>query len=336
MTRTTKAVPGVALGLALLVTTGAAGCGGKRHAHTRPWSPVGFPHSIAIAPLANDTLSIEGPKILRVRLRRALAAHGYQTQPLGVTDDHLRGIGITLGGQVPATPWEEMRDALGTDAVLTGRLIKHSAIVAGVVNTRTVEAEVVLTDLRTGQILWHARDKVVDVEDSGIHAASQAKNANEGLALCLIGTVCGLISGASQHDMRQENEQLAHAIARRAPLPGPPMVPVAAPVAVAAAEPMSADAKPLANKPEEKGETSLAQLSNDARTGAMPRPEAETVVEAALASAPAPTAPLPAPSALSAHIAAIAPKGAGSGQIAVPASALKPEASNPAPVSAPR
>jgi hypothetical protein len=206
----------------------AIGCG-PRHpsvAAAPPLSPPGFPRSVAVLPLDNTSLSIEGPRILRVRLRRVLGGWGYETQKIGDTDEHLRSIGVTLGGQIPATSVDELHAALGTDAVLTGRVLKYQTFVAGVVNTRTVEAEVALTDLRSGRVLWHDRQIVKRVDDTAAAmTAGNSGNGKDAAAACLVFGAVGLVSGATQHDMRDEAAELAGILGRSMPPPGPPGAP---------------------------------------------------------------------------------------------------------------
>lgn len=197
-------------------------------------------------PLDNTTLSLEGPNILRVRLRRVVSRFGYDVQPLGETDVALRRIGINLGGQVPLAHWEALRDALGTDAVVTGRVLRHSNVVTGVVNASTIEAEMAMTDLRTGQILWYSRRTVKRTSDIG-DAAGDAGDARVGAAVCLVAGVVNLIAGAAQHDLRAESEELAGLLCRGLPPPGQG-APRARPAAVAAAG--GASSTPLADEPQ--------------------------------------------------------------------------------------
>ncbi len=228
--------------------------------------------TVAVLPLANDTLKMDTPEILRVRLRRALSDRGYATQKMGETDELLRGLGVTLGGQVAATHWKEMQKELGVDAVLTGRVLKANTLVTGVVNTRTVEAEVALTSLADGRILWYARDEIKVVDDNGVGAAAKHANKKEGPAVCLIVGILGLVSGAGQADLRTESNQLAYHVVRTAPPPyrrevasgpGAPVVPLSwSPERARAIAPKGADG--VDDAPADANETATKALKTAA------------------------------------------------------------------------
>lgn len=173
--------------------------------------------TVAVLPLANDALKIDTPEILRVRLVRALKSRGYVTQRLGETNERLRTLGVTLGGQVAATHWKELQRELGVDAVLTGRVLKANTLVTGVVNTRSVEAELALTSLHDGRIVWYRRDEIKVAEGNAVGAAAHAGEAAP--AVCLIAVLFGIAEGAAEADLRTECEQLAFRIVQSAPPP---------------------------------------------------------------------------------------------------------------------
>jgi hypothetical protein len=113
--------------------------------------------------------------MLRGELVNRLGARGYIVQPPTETDERLRAMGITLGGQIKGVAPKEFHDKLGVDAILSGTILQASSIVTGIYNRRTLEAQVTLTDVRTGVAIWSNRE-VVHGEDSthvkyGIDAA---------------------------------------------------------------------------------------------------------------------------------------------------------------------
>src|SRR5256885_10807492 len=75
--------------------------------------------SIASLPLANDTANMSIGATLRQNLAQRLESKGYLVQPLGDTDERLRAMGITLGGQISGVAPKEFHDKLGVDAVVS-------------------------------------------------------------------------------------------------------------------------------------------------------------------------------------------------------------------------
>ncbi len=194
----------------------AAGCGPKV-AGLPPGIP-GAPRTVAVLPLANDTVAIDAPRILQANLQRAAAARGYEVQSIAATDGPLREIGLTLGGQVPTASIAELKSALDVDAVLSGRILTYSGVITGLVNVRTAEAEVAMTDLRSGKVLWYRRDRVQRMDNM----AGAAADSRTGAAGCLFFGAVGLLAGAAQHELRQESEMLAFSLCGAMPPPGPP------------------------------------------------------------------------------------------------------------------
>ena len=202
----------------LLLVPVAVGCGPRIVSPPRPVVIPPGPRTLAILPFSNTTLSVDGPQVLRERLAREAARHGYLVQPVRETDDLLRGIGITLGGQLPGVKLAELHDALGTDAAIGGTLLKHQNVVLGVVNTQTLEAEMMLLDLQEGNVRYTAKRKISDQQNyaQGAHGG----NGHADAAVCLISGLCGILGGISRNDMKVENEKLSQILCARMPPPG--------------------------------------------------------------------------------------------------------------------
>lgn len=177
-----------------------------------PPPPTPGPRTLALLPLDNRTVSVDGPLILRSHFPKPFGARGWVIQPPGETDERLRGIGVTLGGQVPGIKLEELRKALGTEAALGGTLLTHSNLVLGVSNQQTLEAELILIDLTNGHVLWRGRRKLVESQDHGVRGNGAA---------AAIGLLAGVASGVAKNNMQQISDHLAWTFARAMPWAGP-------------------------------------------------------------------------------------------------------------------
>ena len=194
----------------------ATGCGHHRPP-PRPSGPVTLPpgpRTLAILPLANSTLSVDGPQVLRERLADSARAHGYWVQPLRDTDERLRGIGVTLGGQLAGVKLSELRGALGTDGAIGGTLLKHQNVVLGVANTQTLEAEMMELDLVTERVIFSAHRRYSHQQN---YVTNGGRGSQADAAVCLLSGVFGVLGGISRNNMKQESWQLSQILCQQMP-----------------------------------------------------------------------------------------------------------------------
>lgn len=180
---------------------------------------------VTTLPFDNASASVDAPKVLRAQLHPRLSRKGYVLQAMGDTDSKLNGMGIQLGGQIKGVEPKELREKLGADLAVWGTIYEASSLVTGVYNRRTVDAEIIVTDLRTGEVIWKDRQRVVTDD--------QNFNAKTGL-----GVLAGAVQGVVKGDMTKEHIKLADVLANRMPWcprqsPPPPPVEPAAPPAPA-------------------------------------------------------------------------------------------------------
>jgi hypothetical protein len=197
--------------------------------HPPPPPPPPFVVTVVTTlPFDNASASIDAPKILRAQLHPRIQRKGYVLQPMGDTDSKLNGMGIQLGGQIKGVDPKELREKLGADLVVWGTVYESSSLVTGVYNSRKVDAEIIVTDLRTGEVIWKDRQRIAtDDQNFG------AKKGIDFLA--------GAVQGVVKADMTKEHILMADTLVNRMPwcprqAPPPPPPPVE-PAAAAAPAP---------------------------------------------------------------------------------------------------
>ena len=206
--------PSLLRGFALAVVLAAPVAGCKRGPPPPPPPPF---QKIVVAtlPFDNASASMDAPVVLRNQIHPRIARKGYLLQPLPDTDAALQTMGIQLGGQIKGVEAKELREKLGADYALWGTVHESASIITGIYNRRTVDLEVVLTDLRTGQEVWRDRQKVVSDDDN--------LRAKTGLDV-----LSGVVRGVAKGDMTKEHVRMADVVAARLPwcprepLPPPP------------------------------------------------------------------------------------------------------------------
>ena len=118
------------------------------------------PVTVAVLPFNNLTNDLDGPVYVRKIFSERLKYKGYIVKPLDETDDILRGIGITDGGQLSAFKPEKIGEALNVDGLFYCDLLEFSYITVGFYNKRAVSASFKLLDAKNGNLLWHDEKKV--------------------------------------------------------------------------------------------------------------------------------------------------------------------------------
>lgn len=125
----------------------------------RPYLKPGYspPPSLAVLPLRNETLSLDGPDVVRYWLDQRLAEKkGYPTLPLERVDEALRSLGVTDGGQLGSVEPRDLGAALGVRALVYGDLLDFDYRTTGLLNVRKVRVRVRMVDAATGERLWEA------------------------------------------------------------------------------------------------------------------------------------------------------------------------------------
>ncbi|MBE0569549.1 MAG: DUF799 family lipoprotein [Deltaproteobacteria bacterium] len=139
-----------------------SGCGGRKtvRPEAAPVAPPAGP-KVAVAPMENRTNDLAASDILREAFAEGVSAKGYAVIPLAESDRILREtLGISYGGQLPATTPEEVCAALGVEAVFYGEALEWSKTTTGIYNSSTVAAAFRMYR-KDGALLWEESDRQV-------------------------------------------------------------------------------------------------------------------------------------------------------------------------------
>lgn len=150
------------------VALSVAGCCGSHRVAVPPPPPF-IPTTIAILPFDNATASIDAPKIQRQALQDRIKKKGYVPIPQADIDRMLGELGVQLAGQLQVTSYDELREKLRADVMITGKMLQVSAL--------KVEAEIQFVDLRTKQVVMTTKRWVPGLADdtgSGVEGLAVA------------------------------------------------------------------------------------------------------------------------------------------------------------------
>jgi hypothetical protein len=138
---------------------------------------------VAVLPMKNDTMDVDGPNVVRKKMIAALGNKSYIVKDTQETDQILRDqMGINLGGQLEMTTPQKLGEVLGVEGVLYGTLMDFDETTTGVLNVKKVRAKFKLVNAMTGQTVWErglgVRSEVRMSGKSGEAAAVAAREAD--------------------------------------------------------------------------------------------------------------------------------------------------------------
>ena len=140
----------------------ASGCGGRKEVRPEP-TPMILPSGpkVAVAPMENRTNDLSGSDIIRDAFAEGVTRKGFSVVPLAESDRILREtLGISYGGQLPATSPGEVCKALGVEAVFYGEVQEWSKTTTGIYNSSTVAAAFRMYRY-DGTLLWEGNDRQI-------------------------------------------------------------------------------------------------------------------------------------------------------------------------------
>lgn len=140
--------------LLFALAAGAAACAPKALVYQAPDYAARAPASVAVMPFDNRTTSLQGPALLRKRVAERLRGLGWQVKGEEETDEALRGIGLTDGGQINAFKPEALGKALGVDGYFCGTVERFGYQNVGFYSQRAVELTLKLVEAKSGESLW--------------------------------------------------------------------------------------------------------------------------------------------------------------------------------------
>ncbi len=84
---------------------------------------------------------------------------GYVDLPLETIDQKLQQAGLTDNKKILELSPEKLREILGVDAVIRGRVLSASNFTGGIHAETSLKAKIDMLDLRTGGVLWETEHK---------------------------------------------------------------------------------------------------------------------------------------------------------------------------------
>jgi len=159
-----------------------------------PGSPV---KSIAVLPLVNNSVDVDGPAAVQEALyREALNYHFSVIKPIAETNQILKDqMSLTLGSQLDMATPQKLGEALGVEAVLYGSLEDFSQKITGIYNVKRVRVRAKLVDCKTGEVLWKNGIGVKQALTAGGSFLSNVPGVN--IAIGLAGAVSSIGSKMS-------------------------------------------------------------------------------------------------------------------------------------------
>ena len=120
------------------------------------------PRSVAILPFTLEDLDPE--KVSPHELFRACFFNyftylGYVDMPLNTIDQKLNQAGLTDTNKILELSHNELREVLGVDAVIRGRVLSAGNFTGGIHAETSIKAKIDMLDLRTGDILWETEHR---------------------------------------------------------------------------------------------------------------------------------------------------------------------------------
>lgn len=126
------------------------------------------PRSILVVPALNDTTEVSAASVYSTTTTRPLAERGYYVFPVLLTEGLLQDLGLAEAGLIHQVPPSRFYELFGADAVLFVTIEDWSNKYIVIQQSTVVEMKFVLTDTRTGTVLWeHTQNFTKSSGDGG-------------------------------------------------------------------------------------------------------------------------------------------------------------------------
>ncbi len=144
--------------LSIVFTLAFFGCGGAQvQVNEFSGGAERFPESVAVLPFSVDSEAPEDQRPHRL-LREMFFNHfsylGYTDLPLKDVDKKLADAGYPDADAIDKLTAAELRNILGVDAVVRGRLLDANNFTGGIYSETRIKARLEMLDLNTGETLW--------------------------------------------------------------------------------------------------------------------------------------------------------------------------------------
>jgi len=121
-----------------------------------PW----FDPPLAVLPLSDEVVSLDGPDIVRQILYHKFKRGGYNAIPLEDIDEKLRLKGFSDAGQFGATNKKDLATWVGAKRLIMGHITEYDDANVGVYRSRSVAGNLFLWNKKTRKKMWEAKNKV--------------------------------------------------------------------------------------------------------------------------------------------------------------------------------
>lgn len=195
---------------ALLLLLGVLGaCAGPDSYLVSPALQIVPDGRIALLPFENYSNDVSAPDLLREEVSKRFALRGYAPLGTGETDEKLRAIGITDGGQLPAVKPADIGRALGVDLLCYGSLEDFTFQNLGFVIRKSVRLRLKIVSAGTGETLFEASGRGRDVR--------LFLNRDEATAAFIVYSAEKLAQNMLKHPLLAESERAMGDIFGRLP-----------------------------------------------------------------------------------------------------------------------
>ena len=144
--------------LLLIFALALAGCATKAEIN---WHP---PVNVAVLPFDNITMDENGPVLARLIFIEHISNMGYNVQDPRHTDEILRNLGITYGGQLGSITPQELVQNLGVDGLFYGTVLKFEYTVGLLNTTKYVRLKAKFIDGWRNLCLWENESGVEETK----------------------------------------------------------------------------------------------------------------------------------------------------------------------------
>ena len=120
------------------------------------------PRSVAILPFTLEEPvheKVSPNDLFRTCFYNYFSFLGYIDVPLEVIDLKLSKAGLTENKKILEMSPEKLREILGVDAVIRGRVLSANNFTGGIHAETSIKAKIDMLDLRTGDVLWETEHK---------------------------------------------------------------------------------------------------------------------------------------------------------------------------------
>jgi len=161
-----------------------------------PSNPI---RTVALMPLVNNSVDVDGPMVVRSLLAVSLEKFFYTVKPLEETDRILKEqMGVTLGSQLDMATTKMLCDNLGADGIMYGSLEDFTQKITGIYNSKRVRVRLRMDNCKTGQIVWKNGIGVKSEKSTG--NSLMQKIPGWGTAVTAVGAASSVISSLSDRN----------------------------------------------------------------------------------------------------------------------------------------